>query len=57
MRAIACVHASTGTTIFHAPNGMFVSTIAYVTFHAPQIIIGAHLYANLYFSMHLLQQY
>ena len=41
---------------FHAPNNMFAYTIVHLKFRAPQVVIHAHVYANMYLALHLLQR-
>ena len=43
--------------VFCAPNNVFTYTIVQLSFRAPQIVIRACMYANLYFAAHLQQEY
>ena len=43
--------------VFCAPNNVFTDTIVQLTFRAPQIVIRACMYANLYLAAHLQQGY
>ena len=36
-----------------APNNMFVYAIVHLTFRAPQIVIRAHVYTNVYLAVYL----
>ena len=42
-------------TFFRAFHDMFAHTIMHLTFRAPQIVIRACVYANVYLNVHLLQ--
>ena len=43
-------------TFFHAPNTTFTYMIVHLTFHTPQIVDRAQVYANVYIILHLLQR-
>ena len=43
-------------TFFWAPNNMFLYIIAHLTYSAPQIVVRARVYANVYLAVHLLQR-
>ena len=43
-------------TLFRAPNNMLSNTIEHLTFCAPQIVICARMYTNVYLALHLLQK-
>ena len=43
-------------TFFCAPNNMSLYTIVHLTFHAPQIVVCAHVYADMYLAVQLLER-
>ena len=43
-------------TFFRTPNNMFAYAIVHLAFPAPQIVVSACMYANVYLTVHLLQQ-
>ena len=43
-------------TFFRAPNNMLAYKIMHFTFRAPQIVVFAHVYANVNLAVHLLQR-
>ena len=43
-------------TFFRTRNNMFACTIVHLTFRAPQTVVRARLYANVYLAVHLPQR-